>query len=206
MGFTTDLRKIVLKNSVVRYLKYAELDDEVYNLILDKNLELLLEENKRLKEENMKLKLEGLLEEQPTIDVEINGKQMVLSKEELLQLVAKYKEKELVESQPKTIENNVFIPQEITSITTHAYEINKFYCHYQDDFGQKRSLISSGGLEKYDLYFDLFGLRLGSFYYNDDYFILENEKSERITISLKTTLTNEFLINFAKGKEFIRKA
>lgn len=205
MRLMDDLKKVFLKHSIIQYLSYAELDDEVYQLILDKNLELALAENKRLKEENMKLKLEGLLEEQATIDVEIGGKNTPLTKEELIQLVGKYKEKELVESAPIDLRENVFIPEDIVGITTHEYNIEKFYVHYEDDFGKKRSLISSSGPDKYALYFDLFNLSIIGIYRVLDNFVLANKKHETITISTKTTVSNEFLQNFSKGMEFIQK-
>lgn len=204
MSLKTDFKKLILKHSVIHYLDVAELDDNVYGLILDKQVELLLEENKRLKEENTQLKMEGMLAQQPTIDVEIAGKQTVLTKEELFQLFAKYKEKELKESKPKKIEDNRFIPQDIVAITTGTYDIGRFYCHYEDEFGKKQSLMTSQGFEKLQLFFDLFALTITDFDERTDTFLLYNSKSEWIIVSKNTVLTYEFLSNFAKGKEFIR--
>lgn len=200
-----DLKKVVLKHSIIHYLKYAEMDDEVYGLILDKNLKLALTENKRLKEENMRLKLDGMLEEQPTIDLEINGTKTALTKEELVQLVAKYKEKDLIEKKPREMGRNIFIPEDIIGITTDEINMNHFYAYYKDDFGQKYSKITSGGQDKYALYFDLFNLYMSSFNYAKDYFVLSNSLGESITVSLKTTFSNDFLKNFSKGKQHIRK-
>lgn len=204
MSVTTDIKKLILKHSVIRYLQYAELDDEVYELILDKNVALLLEENKRLKEENTKLKMEGMLAQQPTIDLEINGKQTALTKDELLQLFAKYKEKELTETKPKNIEDNRFIPQDIVAITTGTYDIGRFYCHYEDEFGKKQSLMTSQGFEKLQLFFDLFALIITDFNEQTDTFLLHNLNAEWLMVSKNTVLTHEFLSNFAKGKEYIR--
>lgn len=197
MGIFLDIKKSILKHTILRYLHYTELDADICRLLSDKQVELALMENERLRQSLRKATIENVIGEEQTAGFIVNGKPVQLNKQEIVELAVTYHEAKIKRS------NDAFSPEDIVGITIDDSSITRFRAHY---FDGENTYIYKKADEKYTLYFSLFNLNLLSYDPDKNVLTLINSHAEKIRLPIGTVVTNDFLKKFSKGKQYIQQS
>lgn len=201
MGLKSDIKKAFLKHLIIKYIDYLDTEDEVYHLIVDKNLELCKEENEKLKEEIRSLKIEKILAtEENEIEIELNGEMVKLDKKGVIELALKAQQ----DSKPKQLPRvrGVISLENISGIAFTTGDMRDFTVHYEDGTKEESENFD---FELIKNIFTIFGVTVHSVDEDDhEYIGIKNILGEMIRVTSGTYWSAEYLRKFVLGNHKVK--